>query len=55
MTDCRYQYIRNEIMFETIYTKLILEEIAKLPRTTDTSHIAPDVVELVDGRFWDFE
>lgn len=33
-------------------TKLILEEVAKLPRTTDTSYVPPDVLELVDERIF---
>ena len=36
-------------------TKLILEEIAKLPRTTDTSYMPPDVIELADKRLFDYE
>ena len=36
-------------------TKLILEEVAKLPRTTDTSYVPPDVLELVDERLFDYE
>ena len=36
-------------------TKLILEEVAKLPRTTDTSYVPPDVVELVYERLFNFE
>ena len=40
-------------MFIDLETKLILEEIAKLPRTTDTSYVTPDVLELVNERFFD--
>ena len=35
--------------------ELILEEIAKLPRTTDTSYVIPDVLELVDERLWNYD
>jgi hypothetical protein len=34
--------------------ELIMEEIAKLPRTTDTSYVPPDVLELVEDRLWDY-
>ena len=36
-------------------TKLILEEVAKLPRTTDTSYVPPDVVELAYDRLFNYE
>ena len=36
-------------------TKLIIEEISKLPRTTDTSYVPPDVLNLVDERFFNYE
>ena len=35
-----------------IELQLIGEEIAKLPRTTDTSYVPPDVLELVDERIF---
>ena len=38
-----------------IELQLIFEEVAKLPRTTDTSYVPPDVLELVDERFFDWE
>jgi hypothetical protein len=34
--------------------ELICEEVAKLPKTTDTSYVVPDVVELVRQRIWDY-
>jgi len=34
--------------------ELICEEVAKLPRTTDTSYVLPDVLELVEQRIWDY-
>ena len=55
MIDPRFDYIRNQILFDTLITKLILEEVAKLPRTTDTSYVPPDVVELVYERLFNFE
>jgi hypothetical protein len=38
-----------------IELQLIFEEVVKLPRTTDTSYVTPDVLELVDERFFDWE
>ena len=38
-----------------IELQLIFEEVAKLPRTTDTSYVTPDVLELVYERFFDWE
>ena len=35
--------------------ELICEEVAKLPRTTDTCGVTPDVLELVYERFFDYE
>jgi hypothetical protein len=35
--------------------KLILEEVSKLPRTTDTSYVPPDVLELAAERLFDYE
>ena len=37
-----------------IELQLIFEEVEKLPRTTDTSYVTPDVLELVDERLFDF-
>ena len=54
MIDRRYEYIRNQIILD-YQTQLILEEVAKLPRTTDTSHTPPDVLELVYERLFDYE
>ena len=34
--------------------KLICEEVAKLPKTTDTFYVSPDVLELVEQRIWDY-
>ena len=48
MIDRRYEYIRNQIILD-----LILEEVAKLPRTTDTSYVPPDVLELVNERIFE--
>jgi hypothetical protein len=41
--------------YTTIELQLILEEVAKLPRTTDTSYVPPDVLELVEQRFFDYD
>jgi hypothetical protein len=35
-------------------TQFIFEEVAKLPRTTDTCYCPPDVLELVDERLFDY-
>ncbi len=40
--------------YTMIEYELIMEEIAKLPRTTDTSYVPPDVLELVEDRLWDY-
>ncbi len=40
------------IDYETLQ---IFEEVAKLPRTTDTSYVPPDLLELVYERFFDWE
>ena len=32
--------------------KLILEEVSKLPRTTDTCYVPPDVIDLVEERIF---
>lgn len=36
-------------------TQFIFEEVAKLPRTTDTSYVPPDVLNLVNERLFDYE
>ena len=54
MIDLRFEYIRNQIILD-YQTQLILEEVAKLPRTTDTSYVPPDVLELVDERLFNYE
>lgn len=54
MIDRRYEYIRNQIILD-YQTQLILEEVAKLPRTTDTSYTPPDVLELVYERLFGYE
>ena len=41
--------------YALIEYELILEEIAKLPRTTDTSYVPPDVLELVEDRLWNYD
>ncbi len=41
--------------YSMIEYELIMEEIAKLPKTTDTSYVLPDVLELVEDRLWDYE
>ncbi len=41
--------------YALIEYEIIMEEIAKLPRTTDTSYWVPDVLELVEDRLWDYE
>jgi hypothetical protein len=43
------------IDYTTIELELICEEVAKLPRTTDTSYVPPDVLELVLQRILDYE
>ncbi len=40
--------------YALIEYEIIMEEIAKLPRTTDTSYVPPDVLELVEDRLWDY-
>ena len=42
-------------MFIDLETKLILEEIAELPRTTDTCYVPPDVVELAYEQLFNYE
>jgi hypothetical protein len=41
--------------YTLIELELIFEEVAKLPKTTDTSYVVPDVVELVEQRIWDYD
>jgi len=43
------------IDYTLIELELIFEEVAKLPRTTDTSYVSPDVLELVEQRIFDYE
>jgi hypothetical protein len=43
------------IDYTTIELELIFEEVAKLPKTTDTSYVVPDVLELVRQRIFDYE
>ena len=43
------------IDYTTIELELIFEEVAKLPRTTDTFYAVPDVLELVEQRIWDYD
>jgi len=40
------------IDYTLIELELIFEEVAKLPKTTDTSYVVPDVLELVEQRLW---
>lgn len=41
--------------YTLIEFELICEEVAKLPRTTDTCYVVPDVVELVLQRSLDYD
>ena len=41
--------------YTAIELELILEEVAKLPKTTDTSYVVPDVLELVEQRLFDYD
>jgi hypothetical protein len=43
------------IDYSLMELELILEEIAKLPRTIDTSYVIPDVLELVNERLWNYD
>lgn len=43
------------IDYAWIELELILEEVAKLPVTTDTCGIIPDVLDLVEDRLWDYD
>jgi hypothetical protein len=42
------------IDYTLIKFQLICDEVAKLPKTTDTSYVVPDVLELVEQRIWDY-
>ena len=55
MIDSRFEYIKHQIILD-YETQQIFEEVAKLPRprTTDTSYVTPDVLELVNERFFDW-
>lgn len=56
MIDSRFEYIKHQIILD-YETLQIFEEIAKFPRprTTDTCYVTPDVLELVNERFFDWE
>jgi len=41
------------INYALIELELILEEVAKLPKATDTCGTIPSVLDLVDQRLWD--
>ena len=41
--------------YTLIELELIFEEVAKLPKTTDTCGTIPDVLELVEQRIWDYD
>jgi len=43
------------IDYTLIEFELICEEVAKLPTTTDTFYVSPDVLELVRQRIFDYE
>jgi hypothetical protein len=45
---------RKMIDSALIEYELILEEVAKLPRTTDTCGTIPSVLDLAHQRLWDF-
>ena len=51
----KLSYVCEMINIIDIELQLIFEEVAKLPRTTDTSYVTPDVLELVYERFFDWE
>lgn len=42
-------------IIELIQYGYIFEEVAKLPRITDTSYVPPDVLELVDERLFNYK
>jgi ligand-binding sensor domain-containing protein len=52
---CLQLVSRQMIDYTTIELELIFEEVAKLPKTTDTSYWVPDVLELVRQRIFDYE
>lgn len=54
MIDRRFEYIKHQIILD-YETLQIFEEVAKLPRTTNTCGVIPGVLELVDERFFDLE
>lgn len=41
--------------YALIEYELLLEEVAKLPKTTDTCGVTPDVLWLVYERIFDYE
>ncbi len=41
--------------YTLIEFELICEEVAKLPKTTDTSYVPPNVLELVQQRIFDYD
>jgi hypothetical protein len=41
--------------YALIEYELILEEVAKLPKTADTCYVSADVLELVEQRIFDYE
>jgi len=43
------------IDYTLIEFELILEEVARLPVSTDTCGTIPDVLDLVEQRLWDYE
>ncbi len=43
------------IDYTLIEFELICEEVAKLPKTTDTSYVPPNVLELVQQRIFDYD
>ena len=43
------------IDYTLIEIELIFEEVVKLPKTTDTSYVVPDVLELVLQRILDYD
>jgi hypothetical protein len=42
------------IDWEHYELKLILEEVSKLPKTTDTCYTPPDVLDLVEERLFNY-
>lgn len=42
------------INWDHYHLKLILEEVSKLPRTTDTCYTPPDVIDLVEERIFNY-